>query len=215
MRSLLHKEWTLYRVYFIIIFAFMLWVAFAVLLAAGPLSPVLFAVPFVWLAPISMTIIESKNDSDVLINSLPVTRREIVLSKYVILMLFTGAAAAVLVLIHLMMQGVLSVTFFPASPVAALTFTYTGIGTFLAIYLPLYFVVSPRFMLYGTVVAGLLGFIGLLEIAPHIIDLYGYLADLWQQYAEWQWAVILFTVTTILLLGSWMMTVRIYEAKNL
>lgn len=215
MRSLLLKEWTLYHVYFIIIFALMLWVSFAVLLAAGPLSPVLFAVPFVWLAPVSMTVIESKNDSDVLINSLPVTRREIVLSKYVILMLFSGAAAAVLALIHLMMQGVLSVAFFPASPVAALTFTYAGTGVFLSVYLPLYFVAGPRMMLYGTMGGGLLGFIGLLEIAPYTIDLYGRLMDLWQQYTEWQWSALLCSATTVLLFCSWFVSATIYDKKNL
>lgn len=215
MRSVLLKEWSLYRVHFIIIFALMLWVAFGVLLAAGPLSPVLFAVPFIWLAPVSMSLIESKNDSDVLLNSFPVTRRDVVLSKYAILMLFAIVAATILVLIHLTMQQMLSVTFFPASPIAALTLAYAGIGLFLAVYLPLYFVAGPRFMLYGAMGVGLFGFIGLLEIAPYVIDLYGFLVELWQQYTEWQWALMFFTVTTLVLLGSWLVAVRVYEAKNL
>src|SRR5690554_5410632 len=104
---------TLYHVFFVVIFGLLLWVSGSVLLTVGPISPILFAVPFVWLVPVSMTVFEFKNDSDVLINSLPVTRREVVLSKYVILILFSMASAGILTVIHMLLQGVLPVDFFP------------------------------------------------------------------------------------------------------
>lgn len=215
MRSLLLKEWSLYRVFFIIIFCLMLWMTASVLFAIGSVSPILFAVPFLWLAPVSMTIFEFKNESEILINSLPVTRREVVLSKYVILMLFSMASAGFLTIVHILLQLVLSVTFFPASPVAALIVAYAGIGLFLSVYLPLHFVAGPRFMLFAAMWVFLLGFIGLLRIAPHVMDLYDRFVVLWQQYAVWQWSLGLFSVTTVLLLLSWVVTTRIYEAKNL
>ena len=214
MRSLLLKEWTLYHVFFVVIFGLMLWVSGSVLLTVGPISPILFAVPFVWLVPVSMTVFEFKNDSDVLINSLPVTRREVVLSKYVILILFSMASTGILSVIHILLQGVLPVAFFPKTPVEALILTYTGIGTFLSAYLPFYFVAGPRFMLFASMVMFFLGFIGLMKIGPHVMDIYSYVTDLWQRSAP-LWSGVLLTVTTVLLFVSWLIATRIYEAKNL
>lgn len=192
----------------------MLWMM-ASLFAIGPISPILFAVPFLWLAPVSMTIFEFKNDSEILINSLPVTRREVVLSKYVILMLFSTASAGILTIVHILLQKVFPAPFFPASPVGALIVTYAGIGLFLSVYIPLYFITGPRFMLFAAMWFFFIGIIGLLRIAPHAMDLYDRLVDLWQQYAVWQWSIGLFSVTTVLLLLSWVVTTRIYEVKNL
>lgn len=213
MRSLLKKDWMLYRIFFIVILGMMLWGALSALLTFGPVSPTLFTIPFLWLAPVSMTLFEFKNDSDVLINSLPVTRRQVVLSKYVILSLFSVVSAAILAVIHILLQSVLSVEFFPP-PIVALILTYAGIGAFLSIYLPLYFLAGPRFMLFASLAMFFAGFIGLSKISPHAMDVLSYLLDLWQQYTVLQWSFGLFTVTTLLLLLSWWTATRIYETKN-
>lgn len=214
MRSLLLKEWELQKVTFAAVYTIMLLAAVVVLSTFGPLSPALFAVPFVWLALVSMNFMELKNDSDVLINSLPVTRRQVVLSKYVTLLLFSLGSAGAMAVIHIVLQGLSVVQFVPESPVAAIMLTYTGIGLFLSVYMPLFFVSGPQIMLISSFALFIVGFAVVTSFPAEVTELFLGLLNLWQQYTVLQWSVLLFSGTTLLILLSWLLSVRIYERKN-
>ena len=163
-----------------------------------------------WFFTMSIAAQEEKNNSHILINSLPVSRKQVVAAKY----LFSILAGLIFIGIALMVHPL----FYPSSQGADMfevVLTMAATGWFAAIYLPLYYWLGPRFIQIGMFILFFLAF----AILPMVINL-GMKNDFWG-LGEWLrsaptnvLAIVLLLMTAIILLGSWALSVRIYERKD-
>jgi ABC-type transport system involved in multi-copper enzyme maturation permease subunit len=164
-----------------------------------------------WFFIMSIAAQEEKNDSHILINSLPVSRKQVVAAKYLFSILaglvFIGIALMVHPLFNLSSQGT---NMFDA------VLTMAATGWFAAIYFPMYYWLGPRFVQISMFILFILVF----AILPPVFNL-GIKHDFWG-LGDWLrsaslniLAVILLLLTAIVLLGSWALSARIYERKDL
>jgi ABC-2 type transport system permease protein len=128
-------------------------------------TPIIVAVSYMFL--MTGCAWEDKNNSDVLLNSIPISRWRIVAAKYVSLIAYTAAA----VLAYWFVKTVISVTGLPleVAPIAweGVLGGLLGVGLVSALYLPLFFRLgylrskSVNFIIF-------FGFFGLIGLLPKL-----------------------------------------------
>lgn len=174
----------------------------------GPFTPLVFAVMMTWFSTIGMDMTDYKNDTDVLLNSLPVTRRQIVTSKYAST-LFVGAVLIAVgkvtsLFVDTRHDGQLTDLFLAAMAVAFFT----------AVYFPLYFKLGTPFITLAFIVLMAFCFtvFPILFFAGFTYDFWG-LPILWQRYTIP--AIIgLCSITIAAVLISRSISIRLYEQKE-
>ena len=172
--------------------------------------------PLVIVAMLAMAFIfasaahDDRANSHLLLNSLPVTRREIVTAKYVYHVAaslgFVGMAAIARTLLGMM------------SPHAALSqtlITMTVITWYLAIFFPMYYGLGPRFVQVGMIVF----FVTIMTIAPWAYNVavkhnFWGLPELIASLPAVPLYLLLAAATFALLLVSWRVSVWLYSKKS-
>ena len=178
--------------------------------------------------------LDARNNSEIIINSLPVHRRDIVLAKY--LSVFPYAALAILSFI--LAQVVVSVTGIPilgvTGPLSNLSLekfmgAVVAVIVLISFYYPIYFKLGHRrskwagmilffclvffIPLSGYLLAGEYGVVRN-PILLNIIDLLGRLGSWQQTQADWQIASYMFVLAMILMSASVRLSLRFYRNKE-
>ncbi|RPF52208.1 ABC-2 transporter permease [Aquisalibacillus elongatus] len=209
MRSLLLKEWIVNRSIILSMTTLLvLGSIFAELFSNHGQDPIYLAVIFGCLFPFVGDMSENTNQSENLINSLPVNRQEIVASKYVSAFLFS-------LLIIVMVAVIKLFPIFNGVRLIELALSFTLVGMFISIYFPLLYFLGPRFVMIGMMVLGIVS----LTFLPQLINT-GIKKNFWglteyyqQMSTEWV-SIILLGITAGLLLVSWFISGRIYMKKQ-
>ena len=175
--------------------------------ASGPSTPVIFSAVMALYFTMGVNMEDRKNDSDVLLNSLPVTRRQIVTAKYV---------AAVLVGALFIAIGK-TVSMIKAQPTVSLTeaaVALIAVVLFSAVYFPLFYKFGTQFVIFAIVVLTILFFTALpIVFYTGMKSGFWGLAGLWQQHRPWL-LIALFILTVAAVLFSCSFSVRLYEKKE-
>ena len=152
--------------------------------------------------------------SDLMWNSLPIGRTKIVSTKYVTLLLF-GLIAEVLVIgIQALLHFALNMYSEPFPDVSQLIAGFLAILIVAAIYFPISYKFGEKYgriliviVVLGTVVFGniVMHFAG--EKMGNILEFFG-------QFSQTQILGISAIVAIILFIGSWLLSLKIYQAKD-
>ena len=172
------------------------------------MSPVMYAVVMTWYFSIGMDMTDYKNDTDVLLNSLPVTRKQIVTSKYVTTLLVGLVFIAIGKIARFLTEN------HPILQLSDVLIAITAVAFFAAIYVPLYYKLGMPFMILALVVLTIL----LLTVFPITFNLavkYGLwgLTDIWQQHATLL-TVLFCAITVVAVAVSRNISMRLYENKE-
>lgn len=207
MLNMVYKEFVVERV------SLLVCLGLAILFRAQLIS---FDAPLALMSVLSMLFTfgtaahEDRYQSHILINSLPVTRREIVTAKYVFHIL-VGLGFIGLAVIHAAVFGGI-----PRR--AALSQSLIGaavIACFVSVFFPMYYWLGPRFVQIGMRVL----FIMLIAVVPTVFNLaakYGFwgIPEFISSLPATVLPVLLTGMTVILLLASWRASVWLYERKE-
>ncbi|SFP79864.1 ABC-2 transporter permease [Salibacterium halotolerans] len=173
-------------------------------------APIFLAVLFGGLFPFVTGMNENTNRSDILINSLPVGRKEIVASKYIFSLLFGIFLIFVLTVINMLVPS------FGEYSLMTAILSVTIIGLFSGIYYPLFYLLGKRFVTYGLTAF----FIGIFALVPIIINAgadseYWGLENMYQQFSSSLLSLIFSGATIVFLILSWFISGEIYKRKQL
>lgn len=172
--------------------------------------------PFVIVAMLAMAFTfasagqDDRANSHLLLNSLPVTRQEIVTAKYV----YHIASSLGLV----GFAGIVRTLFSMMSPLTALyqtLITMAVIAWYLSVFFPMYYWLGPRFVQVGMIVF----FISLFTAAPIVAnmavrhDFWGFL-ELIASLPAMPLYLLFTAVTLAALWASWRVSVWLYERKS-
>lgn len=166
MLRLVFKDFLLQKKMFLFMFVYIVFFMIAFQGSGNfQVTPIIVAVSYMFL--MTSCAWEDKNNSDVLLNSIPIARWRIVAAKYVSLIAYTAVA----VLAYWIVKTVISVTGLPLE-VAAIAWEgvlggLLGVGLVSALYLPLFFRLgylrskSVNFIIF-------FGFFGLIGLLPKL-----------------------------------------------
>lgn len=213
MSGLLLKEFYTQRKGLLLSIIFLLFAMSLSFRGGQTLPPVYFAILYSCIFIATANTYDEKNDSDVLLNSLPVSKRQIVTSKYV-------ASFLMAVIIIFFVLGYIAFFQRSASDQYAATLFIEAIigltvtGLFTAVYFPLYYLLGQRFFLFGLAVIGIIAFAAF-PIVYYLGLENGFwgLADVWQQHSI-LFPIVLFGIATVAVLISRSISIRLYEKKE-
>ncbi|PTM53223.1 ABC-2 transporter permease [Desmospora activa] len=168
--------------------------------------PSFLSVLFAGIFLFSTTYVDEQNNSHILINSLPVNRRLVIASKYV-----SGLLVGMLLLIlTIVMNAVIPVN----TPLTEMSIALTAAAIMItiALYYPAYMIFGPRFMGYVFIVV----MVGILALAPHIANtnFLDTVTLLLQQYSTVALITGITAAAIVILVLSWIISVRVYVAKQ-
>ena len=207
MASMLHKEFIVLRTFILVYLAAAVLFITQVMEVNGPPA---FMSLLAFIFTISTTAHEDKNNSHILLNSLPVSRKEIVTAKYMFHIVF----GIVLVGIALIIRA----AFGEWSSETALwqtAISVTVIVWFVSVFFPMYFWLGPRFVQIGMIVF----FIMMFAVVPTVYNLgvkhnFWGIPDVVESFSDTLLFAILTAVTVIFLTVSWLISVWLYERKQ-
>ncbi|MDX8365988.1 ABC-2 transporter permease [Cytobacillus sp. IB215665] len=157
----------------------------------------------------NMYFYDIRNNSEVLMNSLPVSRKQIVTSKYVTVTLFALICFSFSMVLNMFFNMYGKLTLFE------FVTTLTILAIFMAFFFPSYYLFGPVFIRYAMVLLVVLIF----AVGPMVLNLgvknnFWGLLHLFEQYSI-QFAMSMLAVIAVLISLSWLLSYRIYEAKEL
>lgn len=207
MASLLYKEFVTQRTVILLYLVLAMLYITQILHVDLPFSLISLLAMFFTVNTIAQ---EDKNNSHILINSLPISRKEVVIAKY----LFTIFFGLLLIGIALIYQTVFSPVMLEKGLFhAAMAIVF--VIWFIAIYYPLYYWLGPRFVQIGWFIFFILS----AATMPMLINLgrehnYWGVVALIQSVPVYILGVLLCGLTGIILLISLFLSVRLYERKE-
>lgn len=207
MLNIVFKEFAVQRTAIVVYFAIALLMVTQLIPAEGPLAAVsMLAMLFTF----STIACDDRNNVHILMNSLPVSRKEIVTAKY----LFHLAVGLSLVLFAVILGGI----FGESTLNLALWQTLIAvlvITSFVSVFFPLYYWLGARFVL--TAMFAL--FFAMLTAVPIVSNLgarnnYWGIFDLTASLPTWPLVAGLTTGTLVHMLVSWRVSVWLYRRKE-
>lgn len=155
----------------------------------------------------SASYVDDRNNSHVLINSLPVSRRMVISAKY-ISGLLTGILLLILtIVINALMPSLTTMTVMNIAEGIAVIMMVT------ALYYPLYIIIGARFM--GYVLTAVL--IGFLYVGPTLLQSDSFTGSVIQFMGQLSTGVLITVIliaSTAMLIASWALSIRVYTAKQ-
>lgn len=217
MYRLIWKDFMIIRrtLWFIPLYAFGMAIAFSNS-SAGALSASTIGIAYMLL--IQANARDEKNKSEIMLNSLPLSRQDVVLAKY--LSVFPYVIMGII--FYLLTQGVVSITGIPI-PLGRISLeevigVLVGVMGMISIYFPIYFKLG---YLRSNMIATLL-FLGFIFFSMALINYglngdYNILNELMNQLhaqADWQIAIYLLTFMVIIMSGSILLSLRFYSNRE-
>lgn len=171
--------------------------------------PLFIGVVFSCLQPINNEINEGMNKSETLMNSLPVSRKKIVLSKYLFSIIIGTSYLIIIVFLNAVIPG------FTSTTSGELMIGFTAVMLFLSIYLLLSYFFGPRFF----IIAFFLFVIVLFGAVYPIINLgakYNYwgMIGMIDRFSTVQVAGVLLLLSCTCLMLSFILSYRLYLKKD-
>lgn len=157
MQALLHKEYLVNRQ--VILMTVIILIVGGIIMADSFQIPMLLPLIFGALQPFADAKNEDLNRSDILINSLPTTRKKIVLSKYLFSIIIVFFYFSLVYVINFVMP------IYEPNTLNETLLSGMSVVLFLALYYPLFYLLGPRFLTVGMTV---LAFIVLAVVFPLI-----------------------------------------------
>ncbi len=157
MQALLHKEYLVNRQ--VILMTVIILIVGGFIMADSFQIPMLLPLIFGALQPFSNAKNEDLSRSDILINSLPTTRKKIVLSKYIFSIIIVFFYFSLVYVINFVMP------IYEPNTLNETLLSGMSVVLFLALYYPLFYLLGPRFLTVGMTV---LAFLVLAVVFPLI-----------------------------------------------
>lgn len=206
MKELLLKEYHANRstyIITIILFSLLAWVVIDSELQISAYALVFLLGAYLF----SASYVDDQNGSHVLINSLPVSRMMVISAKYIsalltglMLLLLTAAINAVIP--QLTTMTVMNI----AEGIAVIMIVT-------ALYYPLYIIIGARFMGYVLTAA----VIAILYVGPTILQSDSFAGTIIQSLGQLSTEVLITVIiitSTVILIVSWIISIRVYKAKQ-
>ncbi|UFJ41534.1 ABC-2 transporter permease [Brevibacillus humidisoli] len=206
MYNLLLKEWIISKTTIAINMTLLLVTSLVTSDGQVPIYlPIIFGCVFIF----GNSFQEYKNNSEVLVNSLPVSRPQIVASKYLASLLFGAVVTSFAAVLNMLLPV------FAVYEMLHIVLSISLIGLFAAVYFPLYYLLGPRFIQYGFLALMLL----CITVLPMVVNLgvkngFWGLAAVFEQVSPALLSLAFLGVATVLLLVSWVISVRLYLRKE-
>lgn len=207
MVSLLYKEYLTNRITLIFCIVISLLYNFKIL-AEGPPIPLVTLIAMFYTFTVAGQ--EDKNNSHVFINSLPVTRNQVVAVKY----LFTVLVGLLLIGMTAVIQWALS-EFSPASGIVEILYAICAVCFFAAVFYPLYFWLGAQFVRIG-IFAFFMVVFGVSPIIANIMakkNCWGILGFILSMPA-YQRAALALSAAVAVMVISQLLSMRIYGRKD-
>lgn len=217
MITLLLKDLFIIKEY-LIAGALLIWVLF---IGLGALEGIPLAIPTMLLSHFVIVIaskIDAKNQSDLLLNSLPVTRQQIVTAKYFGVVAFSLLCFVLTTGMWGISSLILDDALLPAVEVRASLLAVTALILFYSIYFPLYFKygASLSTFLDGIVIVGIaiVVLVGL-QVVRFVSTSYPNLVDVLAAGSSANAVGIGLATVTLLVVGSHALSRRWYASRDL
>ncbi|WP_042354102.1 ABC-2 transporter permease [Bacillus rubiinfantis] len=157
---------------------------------------------------------ESRSNSHIMLNSLPLNRSTIVTAKYIGAVIFGVFAIVIASLCQAFFYFILHTYQQPLPDVRQLLFGMISILLFTAIYYPILYKFGEKYTRIIFMIV-LLGFILLGQILMYVLkNQVVAIQDFISQFSANGLIMAGSAVTIVLLLASWLLTVKIYQAKD-
>ena len=149
---------------------------------------------------------DEKPSINILLNSLPYTRREIVSSKYV------GACVFTLIILFTMFIGNLMINN-EVMPLKQLLFILSMVAVFISFAFPFSFQFKSQYLLIAFAILFVGYFVMIGVFIPDLNDRIRYIVHLYFNYNNLLVYLITIIIVLILYILSWMISIRIYKKK--
>ena len=207
LARVVYKDWIVNRTVFLVYTGVLLLMALRVLPVGGPVVMATMMASFFVLTSAAQ---DERNNSQTFINSLPVSRRDVVTGKYVLSIGAGVALTGITLLVTALREPM------PGRVMLGQLFLSAGvISTFVSVFIPMYYLLGSRFVQLGLFVL----FILVVAVAPPAYNLavrhnfWGLLDTLRAVPVETLQTVAAVTVV-VLLLASWRLSVALYNRKE-
>lgn len=156
-----------------------------------------------------LTEYRNNNKDDILMNSLPVERKEIVASKYVFALLFGLCLILVVTVINRLVPS------FEEHLLFVMPLGISVVGWFVSIYYPLFYLLGPRFSMYVIVVIVMVGSYIIQTMSKAgfkngFLESFGFV----HQFSAEQLSLAFLGITVVVLIISWFISMQLYKHKQ-
>lgn len=160
---------------------------------------------------------DTKDNNNLLINSLPFTRSQIISSKYIGVLLFSLLTTVGMIVVHVVCQLALGKTVALSweNLRSELGISFILILLFLSFYFPFFYKFSNRYLLTIFSIIIVLSSILIRAIASSIENIMNNSLAFLQDMHLWQLWTSGTIISLLLFIGSWMLTIKIYANKDL
>ena len=207
MQALLHKEYLVNRQ--VILMTVIILIVGGFIMADSFQIPMLLPIVFGSLQPFSDAKNEDLSRSDILINSLPTTRKKIVLSKYLFSIMIVFFYFSLVYMINAVMP------IFEPNTLSETLLSGMSVVLFLAIYYPIFYLLGPRFLTVGMSILALL----VLTIVFPVINIgarnkYWGIETCVNSLSEIQLMTTILIISVIVITVSYFLSVSLYKKKD-
>ena len=201
---------------FVIGYCFFLVFAFQSLEQAGPIAA---NIAVVYILLINSFGYEDKNKSDIMLNSLPISRRDIVLAKYLSIFVYMGLAILAYMGSSLLVKALRIPIDVVLLSLEGVTTAFLIVALMSSIYLPIIF----KFGYIKAKLFNLVMFLFFFFVPTIIVNLYNnpryhhYFVNFFQEFASWknwQIALLLIAFSLLILSISYSISVSIYKKRE-
>jgi len=205
--NILYKEFVVQRTVILAYAAVALLFSVQLIRVDGPLAVISMMAMFF---TFSTAAHEDKNNSHMLLNSLPVVRKEIVTAKYVFHIVF-GICLVGFTVIYQTIIGALPIE----TALWQFVIAVTVIVWFISVFFPMYFWLGPRFVQFGMIVL----FIAMFTAVPIVYNLgikhnFWGILDIVQSFPNYLLLVLSTAAAVFFLIVSRLISVWLYERKQ-
>lgn len=219
MRHLIKKELIVQKkmLWFGLFYSIFLFLAFAnPVLQEFTYSMAAFGIGYITIIGVAQA--EDKNNSDIIINSLPLTRRDVVSAKYLSVLTFTCIALIIVALIGMIFHFLVPYFNYRLMNFLDVYTTFASISLLAAISLPIYFKTSAQWTRAFNVVLFLVIFFAPAQLIRYFVqnDQRPWVQTLAQitHNQDWLLSLASLTVMLTLMLVSYFISLRIYLQKD-
>lgn len=197
-------------------YCFFLVFAFQSLEQAGPIAA---NIAVVYILLINSFGYEDKNKSDIMLNSLPISRRDIVLAKYLSIFVYMGLAILAYMGSSLLVKALRIPIDVVLLSLEGVTTAFLIVALMSSIYLPIIF----KFGYIKAKLFNLVMFLFFFFVPTIIVNLYNnpryhhYFVNFFQEFASWknwQIALLLIAFSLLILSISYSISVSIYKKRE-
>lgn len=156
---------------------------------------------------------DEKDNNHKFINSLPYSRKTIILSKYAGTLIFTFFATVFTLVFQISIDALIPHFGIKIGTLKEIGASFAIIMVLTSFYLPFFYRFTNKYLLAGFSIVFLV-FLFTWKKIINFMDLNKYLLNINTQFSTTELSVFTFIITLVLFIGSYFLTVRIYERTD-